>query len=106
MDLIFYSLIVSLFWGISPVFYKMIMSKVNTKLTFIINNLFFTLGVLMYTIYYWDDIKTDIQNISMRDTLSIGAIAIILSFIPNIIYYCNLLNYSYNSIKRIHIPDC
>ena len=91
MNLIFYSLIVSLFWGISPVFYKMIMSKVDTKLTFIINNLFFTLGVLGYTIYYWDQIKTDVQNISMRDTLAIGAIAIILSFIPNIIYY-NLIN--------------
>ena len=91
MNLIFYSLIVSLFWGISPVFYKMIMSKVDTKLTFIINNLFFTLGVLGYTFYYWDQIKVDVQNISMRDTLTIGAIAIILSFIPNIIYY-NLIN--------------
>lgn len=91
MNLIFYSLIVSLFWGISPVFYKMIMSKVDTKLTFIINNLFFTLGVLGYTIYYWDQIKTDVKNISMRDTLTIGAIAIILSFIPNVIYY-NLIN--------------
>jgi uncharacterized membrane protein len=91
MNLIFYSLIVSLFWGISPVFYKMIMSKVDTKLTFIINNLFFTLGVLGYTFYYWDQIKVDVQNISMRDTLTIGAIAIVLSFIPNIIYY-NLIN--------------
>lgn len=91
MDLIFYSLIVSLFWGISPVFYKMIMSKVDTKLTFIINNLFFTLGVFVYTYYYWDQIKTDVQNISIRDTLTIGAIAIMLSFIPNVIYY-NLIN--------------
>jgi uncharacterized membrane protein len=91
MNLIFYSLIVSLFWGISPVFYKMIMSKVDTKLTFIINNLFFTLGVLGYTYYYWDQIKVDVQNISIRDTLAIGAIAIVLSFIPNIIYY-NLIN--------------
>lgn len=91
MNLIFYSLIVSLFWGISPVFYKMIMSKVDTKLTFIINNIFFTLGVFVYTYYYWDQIKVDAQNISMRDTLAIGAIAIVLSFIPNIIYY-NLIN--------------
>ena len=91
MDLIFYSLIVSLFWGISPVFYKMMMNKVDTKLTFIINNLFFTLGVIGYTWYYWDQIKTDIKNISMRDTLAIGVIAILMSFIPNVIYY-NLIN--------------
>ena len=70
---------------------KMIMSKVDTKLTFIINNIFFTLGVFVYTYYYWDQIKVDAQNISMRDTLAIGAIAIVLSFIPNIIYY-NLIN--------------
>lgn len=91
MDLLFYSLIVSLFWGISPVFYKMIMNKVDTKLTFIINNIFFTLGVIAYTIYYWDQIKSDVKSISMRDTLAIGAIAIILSFIPNVIYY-HLMN--------------
>jgi uncharacterized membrane protein len=91
MNLIFYSLIVSLFWGISPVFYKMIMNKVDTKLTFIINNIFFTIGVIGYTWYYWDQIKTDVKNISMRDTLAIGTIAILLSFIPNVIYY-NLIN--------------
>jgi uncharacterized membrane protein len=91
MDLIFYSLIVSLFWGVSPVFYKMMMSKVDTKLTFIINNLFFTLGVICYTWYYWDQLKSDIKSISIRDTLAIGTIAIVLSFIPNIIYY-NLIN--------------
>lgn len=91
MDLIFYSLIVSLFWGISPVFYKMIMSKVDTKITFILNNIFFTIGVIGYTWYYWDQIKTDIKNISIRDTLAIGTIAILLSFIPNVIYY-NLIN--------------
>jgi len=71
MDLIFYSLIVSLFWGISPVFYKMIMSKVDFKLTFVINSLFFTLGVLGYTWYHWDQMKADIKNISTRDTLAI-----------------------------------
>ena len=91
MNLIFYSMIVSLFWGISPILYKMMMSKVDTKLTFIINNIFFTLGVIGYTIYYWDQIKTDVQKVSLQDTLSIGAIALILSFIPNIIYY-NLIN--------------
>jgi drug/metabolite transporter (DMT)-like permease len=84
-------MIVSLFWGISPILYKMMMSKVDTKLTFIINNIFFTLGVIGYTIYYWDQIKTDVQKVSLQDTLSIGAIALILSFIPNIIYY-NLIN--------------
>jgi drug/metabolite transporter (DMT)-like permease len=91
MDLIFYSLIVSLFWGISPVLYKMIMNKVDTKLTFIINNIFFTLAVIIYTIYYWDQIKSEAKNISIRDTLAIGAIAIVMSFIPNVIYY-NLIN--------------
>jgi len=91
MELIFYSLIVSLFWGISPVFYKMIMNKVDTKVTFIINNLFFTLGVIVYTIYNWDQIKSDIKLISMHDTMAIGVMAIVLSFIPNLIYY-HLMN--------------
>jgi uncharacterized membrane protein len=91
MDLIFYSMIVSLFWGMSPVFYKMVMNKVDNKVTFIINNIFFTLGVIGYTLYYWDQIKSEIQNISMRDTLTIGVLSILLSFVPNIIYY-NLIN--------------
>lgn len=91
MNLLFYSMIVSLFWGISPVLYKMMMTKMNTKLTFIINNIFFALAVAVYTIYYWNDVKTDIKTTSLRDIISVGAISIILSFIPNIIYY-NLLN--------------
>ncbi len=84
-------MIVSLFWGMSPVFYKMVMNKVDNKVTFIINNIFFTLGVIGYTLYYWDQIKSEIQNISMRDTLTIGVLSILLSFVPNIIYY-NLIN--------------
>lgn len=91
MNLLFYSMIVSLFWGISPVLYKMMMTKMDTKITFIINNIFFTLAVIGYTIYYWDDVKTDIKTISVHDTIAVGAISIILSFIPNVIYY-NLLN--------------
>ena len=92
MNLLFYSMIVSLFWGISPVLYKMMMTKMDTKITFIINNIFFALAVIGYTIYYWDDIKTDITTTSLRDIISVGAISIILSFIPNVIYY-NLLNH-------------
>ena len=70
----------------------MIMSKVDTKITFILNNIFFTIGVIGYTWYYWDQIKTDIKTISIRDTLAIGTIAILFSFIPNVIYY-NLIKY-------------
>ncbi len=84
-------MLVSLFWGISPVFYKMIMSKIDTKITFIINNIFFALAVIGYTWYYWDQIKSDIKAVSMRDTLIIGALSILLSFVPNVIYY-NLIN--------------
>jgi transporter family protein len=91
MELIFYSLLVSLFWGISPVLYKIIMKRVDTKLTFIINHLFFNLGLLGYTFYYWKDLKSDFKSVSTQDIIAIGAISIVLSFIPNIIYY-NLIN--------------
>lgn len=91
MELIFYSLLVSLFWGISPVLYKIMMKRVDTKLTFIINHLFFNLGLLGYTIYHWTELKSDFQNVSNYDIIAIGAMSLVLSFIPNIIYY-NLIN--------------
>ena len=90
MNLLLYSFIISLFWGISPILYKIVLNKIDIKTTFIINNIFFTLGVISYTIYYWNEFSTDIKSISIKDTLSIGAISLLLSFIPNIIYY-NLL---------------
>ena len=73
MELIFYSLLVSLFWGISPVLYKIMMKRVDTKLTFIINHLFFNLGLLGYTIYHWTELKSDFQNVSNYDIIAIGA---------------------------------
>lgn len=97
MNLLLYSFIISLLWGIAPILYKLILKTIDIKTTFIINNIFFTLGVIMYTIYYWNDFCTDIKSISTKEIFLIGAISFSLSFIPNIIYY-NLLKHHDSSI--------
>ena len=91
MNLFLYSTIVSLCWGLSPVLYKLLMNNVDIKVTFVINSLFFTLAVICYTIYYWNDIKSNLQTTSVWDICFLGLISVVLSFIPNIIYF-NLLN--------------
>ncbi len=91
MNLFLYSAIVSFCWGLSPVLYKLLMTKMDIKVTFVINSLFFTLAVIAYTIYYWNDIKSNLKTTSVRDIALLGGISVILSFIPNIIYF-NLLN--------------
>ena len=91
MNLFLYSTIVSLCWGLSPVLYKLLMNNVDIKVTFVINSLFFTLAVICYTIYYWNDIKSNLQTTSVSDICFLGLISVVLSFIPNIIYF-NLLN--------------
>lgn len=91
MNLLLYSMIVALLWGISPILLKSVMNKIDIKLVFILNSLFFIIGVIGYTIYYWNDIKISSKMISVNDIFLLALAAIVFSFIGNVIYF-NLLN--------------
>lgn len=91
MRLLLYSFIISFIWGISPIFYKLLLNNIDMKLFFIINNLIFAFCVIAYMIYYWEHCSIEIKTINSYDILKIILFTIILSFIPTIIYY-NLIN--------------
>jgi drug/metabolite transporter (DMT)-like permease len=87
MNLLFYSMFVSLLWGISPIAHKTMIGKMDTKMVFILNSVFYTLCIIGYTIYYWDHFKTQVPKLSSRDIYLLGGISILMSFIPNILYF-------------------
>lgn len=87
MNLLFYSMFVALLWGISPIAHKTMMGKVDTKIVFVLNSVFYTLCIIGYTIYYWDHFKEQAPKIASKDIYTLGAISIVISFIPNILYF-------------------
>ena len=87
MNLLFYSMFISLLWGISPIAHKTMIGKMDTKMVFILNSVFYTLCIIGYTIYYWDHFKTQIPKLSSKDIYLLGGISILMSFIPNILYF-------------------
>lgn len=87
MNLLIYSMFVALLWGISPIAHKTMIGKLDTKLVFVLNSVFYTLCIIGYTIYYWDHFKTHVPKLASKDIYVLGGISIIMSFIPNILYF-------------------
>jgi len=87
MNLLLYSMFIALLWGISPIAHKNMIGKMDTKIVFILNSVFYTLCIIGYTIYYWDHFKSELPKVSSKDIYMLGGISIILSFIPNIFYF-------------------
>ncbi len=87
MDLLFYSMFVALLWGVSPIAHKTMIGKMDTKMVFILNSVFYTLCIIGYTLYYWNHFKEQAPKLHSKDLYYLGAISIIMSFIPNILYF-------------------
>lgn len=100
MNLILSTLIISFLWGVSPIAYKKVLANVDNKLVFILNSFFYTLCIILYTIYYWSSIKEEYSKIKTNDIYIVACVAIIMSFIPNIIYFYLLKHYD-SSIVNI-----
>ena len=87
MNLIFYSMFIALLWGISPIAHKMMIGKIDTKMVFVLNSVFYTLCIIAYTIYYWNYFKKEAPKLISKDLYMLGGISILMSFIPNILYF-------------------
>lgn len=104
MNLILLTLIISFLWGISPIAYKKVLANVDNKLVFILNSFFYTLCIILYTIYYWSSIKEEYSKIKTNDIYIVAIISIFMSFIPNIIYFYLLKHYD-SSIVTILVSS-
>jgi len=104
MNLILSTLIISFLWGMSPIAYKKVLTNVDNKLVFILNSFFYTLCIILYTIYYWSSIKEEYSKIKTNDIYIVAIISIIMSFIPNIIYFYLLKHYD-SSIVTILVSS-
>ena len=87
MNLIFYSLLIALFWGISPIAHKKLLNNMDTKFVLIASGLFYSFSLLIYTFYYWNDFKKEYAKVEYKNLYYLAIISIILSFIPNILYF-------------------
>ncbi len=87
MNLLFYSMFVALLWGVSPIAHKTMIGKMDTKMVFIINSVFYTICIIGYTLYYWNHFKKEAPKIETKDLYVLGGISIIMSFLPNILYF-------------------
>ena len=87
MNLIFYSLLIALFWGISPIAHKKLLNNMDTKFVLIISGLFYSLFFIFYTLYNWSHFKQEYKQVEYKYLLYSAIIAFMLSFIPNIIYF-------------------
>jgi drug/metabolite transporter (DMT)-like permease len=87
MNLIFYSLLIALFWGISPIAHKKLLNNMDTKFVLIASGLFYSLFLILYSIYYWSYFKQEYKQVEYKYLLYLAGIAFMLSFIPNIIYF-------------------
>lgn len=104
MNLILLTLIISVLWGISPIAFKKVLVNIDNKLIFILNSFFYTLCVILYTIYYWSSIKEEYSKIKTNDIYIVAIISIFMSFIPNIIYFYLLKHYD-SSIVTILVSS-
>jgi len=87
MNLLFYSMFVALLWGISPIAHKKMIGKMDTKMVFVLNSAFYTICIIAYTLYYWNHFKKEVPKIESKDLYYLGAISIVMSFLPNILYF-------------------
>jgi uncharacterized membrane protein len=87
MNLIFYSLLIALFWGISPIAHKKLLNKIDTKFVLIISGLFYSFCLIMYTLYNWSYFKQEYKQVEYKYLLYLAGIAFMLSFIPNVLYF-------------------
>jgi magnesium-transporting ATPase (P-type) len=87
MNFIFVSLLIALFWGISPILHKKVLNNIDTKLVLILNGFFYTLCLIIYTIYNWKDFNQEYNKIDNNNIYTLAFISIVLSFIPNIFYF-------------------
>jgi drug/metabolite transporter (DMT)-like permease len=77
------------------------MYNVDTKIVFIINSFFYTCCIIIYTIYYWYHIKEHFIKLKNSDIYKIALISVILSFIPNLIYFYLLKNYNASIVPTL-----
>ena len=87
MNLIFYSLLIALSWGISPIAHKKLLNNMDTKFVLIASGLFYSFCLIMYTLYNWSYFKHEYKKVEYKYLLYLAGIAFMLSFIPNVLYF-------------------
>jgi drug/metabolite transporter (DMT)-like permease len=87
MNLIFYSLLIALFWGISPIAQKKLLNNMDTKFILISTGLFYSLFFIIYSMYNWTHFKYECTQVNNKTIIYLAVVAFMLSFIPNIIYF-------------------
>lgn len=88
MNVVFFTFIIALLWGISPIVVKHGMNnKINVNTIFFINTLIYVICGGLYSLFYKTEIENDLtyKNINILLLLTINAFFAV--FLANTIYY-------------------
>lgn len=84
-------LLIAIVWGLAPVLQKQVLNNISPITIMLLINIIITVCVIIFSLFYKNQIQTDLQNISYKNLQIILFVGIICSFIPGIIYY-NILD--------------
>jgi len=90
--LLFFALLISFFWGIQPIIHKLLLRKINPKTMLILNSTVYFFCIIWFTIYNYQEFKTDLKNMDLKSFLIIVFTAVITAFLANMIYFYILKN--------------
>jgi len=91
------AIFISILWGLNPILIKHIFKDVDLIMYLFYSNIFYFLCSLIFSLYYWNHIKTNIK-IKSRSLFYIAINMIILVFITNLLYAYILDIHSKSSI--------
>jgi uncharacterized membrane protein len=85
--LYFYALLVSFFWGIIPIIYKVLLKRLNNVTVMAITTVFYTILLLILVFYNRNIVINDLNKITNHEYLWIFITTLFGVFLANYLYY-------------------
>jgi uncharacterized membrane protein len=85
--LYFYALLISFFWGIIPIIYKVLLKRLNNVTVMSITTTFYVILLMVLVFYNRDIVMKDLNKITNHEYLWIFIATFFGVFISNYLYY-------------------
>jgi len=86
------ALLVSLLWGIDPVFHKIFLHKLSYKTVMAISSTFYFVFLIFFVVYNRKDIAKDAKLLNYKTLFFIGMTTLVTAFLANVMYFAILKN--------------
>ena len=85
--LYFYALLISFFWGILPIIYKVLLARLNNVTVMAITTIFYCILLFFLVIYNKNVVIQDLNKITINEYIWIFIATLFGVFISNLLYY-------------------